>query len=97
MSRSSEAAILPGPVHICGRAVILVMLFALVAVPCFIFYNDAYPLQFSRLSCHSDGNKKQQHQLKLERVLKAASMKDKTVILTTLNEAWAAPNSFLDL
>ncbi|KAI3997768.1 hypothetical protein MKX01_007655, partial [Papaver californicum] len=31
------------------------------------------------------------------RVLKAASMEDKTVIITTLNEAWAAPNSIFDL
>ncbi|EEF40518.1 uncharacterized protein At4g15970 [Ricinus communis] len=34
---------------------------------------------------------------KLEKVLKEAAMKDKTVILTTLNEAWAAPNSVIDL
>lgn len=33
----------------------------------------------------------------LERVLKGASMPDNTVILTTLNEAWAAPNSVIDL
>ncbi|GFP93966.1 uncharacterized protein at4g15970 [Phtheirospermum japonicum] len=33
----------------------------------------------------------------LERVLRDASMPDKTVILTTLNEAWAAPNSVVDL
>ncbi|KAI3962175.1 hypothetical protein MKW98_005806 [Papaver atlanticum] len=98
--KSSEAAaILPGPVHICGRAVILVILFPLIAVPCLIFYNDAYPLQFSRLSCHSDPSDSSPtpSQLKLERVPKAASMKDKTVILTALNEAWAAPNSILDL
>jgi len=33
----------------------------------------------------------------LENILNEAAMKDKTVILTTLNEAWAAPNSILDL
>lgn len=33
----------------------------------------------------------------LEQVLKNAAMEDKTVILTTLNEAWAAPNSVVDL
>ncbi|KAL2936630.1 hypothetical protein RDABS01_028613 [Bienertia sinuspersici] len=33
----------------------------------------------------------------LKNVLKAASTKEKTVILTTLNEAWAAPNSVFDL
>ncbi|KAL5554149.1 hypothetical protein UlMin_041550, partial [Ulmus minor] len=34
---------------------------------------------------------------RLEKVLNDASMSDGTVILTTLNEAWAAPNSVLDL
>lgn len=33
----------------------------------------------------------------LERVLKDASMQDSTVILTTLNEAWAVPGSVVDL
>ncbi|CAN4113878.1 unnamed protein product [Withania somnifera] len=34
---------------------------------------------------------------RLENVLKNAAMEDKTVILTTLNEAWAAPSSVVDL
>ena len=33
----------------------------------------------------------------LRKVLDAASIEEKTVILTTLNEAWAAPNSMFDL
>ncbi|XP_010926765.1 uncharacterized protein At4g15970-like [Elaeis guineensis] len=33
----------------------------------------------------------------LRRVLRNATMNDRTVILTTLNEAWAKPNSVLDL
>ncbi|KAL1338891.1 hypothetical protein HN51_033490 [Arachis hypogaea] len=33
----------------------------------------------------------------LEEILKEAAMEDKTVILTTLNEAWASPNSVIDL
>lgn len=33
----------------------------------------------------------------LRKVLKAASTKEKTVILTTLNEAWSAPNSIYDI
>ncbi|XP_074286096.1 uncharacterized protein At4g15970-like [Silene latifolia] len=33
----------------------------------------------------------------LRKVLKAAATKDNTVILATLNEAWAAPNSIFDL
>lgn len=34
---------------------------------------------------------------RLARVLKNAAMPDKTVILTTVNEAWTSPNSILDL
>ncbi|KAJ8426962.1 hypothetical protein Cgig2_027686 [Carnegiea gigantea] len=34
---------------------------------------------------------------RLERVLKDAATEDNTVIITTLNEAWAAPNSIIDL
>lgn len=33
----------------------------------------------------------------LEKILNDAAMEDRTVILTTLNEAWAAPNSVIDL
>ncbi|GAB4848167.1 hypothetical protein Ancab_002834 [Ancistrocladus abbreviatus] len=33
----------------------------------------------------------------LEKVLNGAATEDKTVIITTLNEAWAAPNSIIDL
>ncbi|RZC50339.1 hypothetical protein C5167_018759 [Papaver somniferum] len=82
MGRSSKAFMSPNPVSIFGRVVMLgMLLFALFAVPCFIFYRN------------------NDEQTKLERLLKAAAMKDKTVILTTLNEAWAAPapNSILDL
>lgn len=35
--------------------------------------------------------------LVLDQVLKRASMPDKTVILTTLNEAWIEPDSIFDL
>jgi len=34
---------------------------------------------------------------KLESVLRNTSMKDKTVIITILNEAWAEPGSMFDL
>lgn len=33
----------------------------------------------------------------LERVLKSAATEDQTIIVTTLNEAWAAPTSIIDL
>ncbi|KAG7979422.1 hypothetical protein I3843_05G130600 [Carya illinoinensis] len=34
---------------------------------------------------------------RLEKVLKDAAMEDRTVIITAINEAWAAPNSVIDL
>ncbi|KAG4939873.1 hypothetical protein JHK86_046014 [Glycine max] len=37
------------------------------------------------------------YESKLESVLRSASMKDKTVIITTLNDAWAKPGSIFDL
>ena len=37
------------------------------------------------------------YESKLESVLRSASMKDKTVIITTLNDAWAEPGSIFDL
>jgi hypothetical protein len=38
-----------------------------------------------------------QAKVELDRVLRNASMEDSTVILTTLNEAWAEPSSMFDL
>ncbi|MCL7026114.1 hypothetical protein MKW94_005758 [Papaver nudicaule] len=103
MGRTSEDFVWPGLVNTFGRVVMLGMLFALIAIPCIIFYKDANPLQCLHLSSQNDLISdstplvSNNEQVKLERILKAASMKDKTVILTTLNEAWAAPNSILDL
>jgi len=37
------------------------------------------------------------YESKLESVFRTASMKDKTVIITTLNDAWAKPGSVFDL
>ncbi|KAG7979420.1 hypothetical protein I3843_05G130400 [Carya illinoinensis] len=34
---------------------------------------------------------------RLEKILKDAAMEDRTVIVTAINEAWAAPNSVIDL
>ena len=35
--------------------------------------------------------------VELEKILRKASMPDNTVIITTLNRAWATPNSMIDL
>lgn len=59
----------------------------------FVFYRRVDWIVFAfllKLLQVSGGNR-------LEKVLKDAAMEDRTVILTTLNEAWAAPNSVIDL
>ncbi|KAG6518080.1 hypothetical protein ZIOFF_021482 [Zingiber officinale] len=43
------------------------------------------------------GLKQEKNDVKLEKVLKEATMENKTVILTTLNAAWASPGSIIDL
>ncbi|KAG6474299.1 hypothetical protein ZIOFF_068225 [Zingiber officinale] len=40
---------------------------------------------------------KEKNDVKLEKVLKEAAMENKTLILTTLNAAWASPGSIIDL
>ncbi|KAJ9678146.1 hypothetical protein PVL29_022898 [Vitis rotundifolia] len=64
---------------------------AFVLLPCFFFYNSAFSFQFLPISA------KGKEAYKLDKILKNAAMGDKTVILTTVNEAWAANNSLLDL
>ncbi|KAG6476060.1 hypothetical protein ZIOFF_065295 [Zingiber officinale] len=43
------------------------------------------------------GLKQEKNDVKLDKVLKEAAMENKTVILTTLNAAWASPGSIIDL
>ncbi|KNA05902.1 hypothetical protein SOVF_186040 isoform A [Spinacia oleracea] len=63
--------------------------------------NGQFVPSFGRLSTFYGGNngtvpvKDEYYDLRL--VLEAASTKDKTVILTTLNDAWAEPNSIFDI
>ncbi|KAL0338190.1 UNVERIFIED_CONTAM: hypothetical protein Sangu_1341100 [Sesamum angustifolium] len=81
---------------------------SIMAVP-FLEIDTPTPLEISFLSGKLDhlGSSKNVsvvvaskilcEEYSLERVLKDASMQDNSVILTTLNEAWAAPNSVIDL
>ncbi|KAL5724806.1 hypothetical protein ACHQM5_008022 [Ranunculus cassubicifolius] len=67
-----------------------------VVVACFLFFLSSYPVQ----KIGAPWLRKTQYGLEeedLREVLLNASMPDKTVILTTLNEAWATPGSILDL
>ncbi|XP_012072412.1 uncharacterized protein At4g15970 isoform X2 [Jatropha curcas] len=88
-----------------------VLVFAVLCISCLLLYRAADSLRF--LSFPSGSSVSFPHifpslvfdndsvpvrnEQKLENVLEDAAMEDKTVILTTLNEAWAAPNSIVDL
>ncbi|GAA0141785.1 hypothetical protein LIER_02844 [Lithospermum erythrorhizon] len=76
------------------RLVTAALVVAAVAVSCFLMYRAAESilLGFNIGSPHLES---QEH--RLERTLNGAAMDNKTVILTTLNEAWASPNSIVDL
>ncbi|KAK7314736.1 hypothetical protein VNO77_33264 [Canavalia gladiata] len=61
-------------------------------------YNSVSPFGFSTFSHYFvDESSKGDYDPKLESVLRNASMKHKTVIITTLNDAWAEPGSIFDL
>ncbi|KAK0574749.1 hypothetical protein LWI29_028427 [Acer saccharum] len=57
----------------------------------------AFPSIFPSSLFDNDQSLPDSEEYRLENVLKDAAMQDRTVILTTLNEAWASPNSVLDL
>ncbi|KAK6925430.1 Nucleotide-diphospho-sugar transferase, partial [Dillenia turbinata] len=80
-----------------------------VWVSCMALYNTVNPLKFvaqfngsSGLSsllagCIFDSSSMVKKDPKLEKVLREAAMEDNTVVIITLNEAWAAPDSLFDL
>ncbi|XP_059663034.1 uncharacterized protein At4g15970-like [Cornus florida] len=70
------------------------LLFTMVSVSCLILYSSSDPFQFLPISIQKPLFLKS---VPLEEVLQNAAMPNRTVILTTLNEAWAAPNSTFDL
>ncbi|KAK3415042.1 hypothetical protein EUGRSUZ_H00616 [Eucalyptus grandis] len=78
----------------------IVLLFAGLGVSCLLLYGSANPLAAflpssfypARTASKVNGTFNN-----LDRVLKEASMEDKTVILTTLNDAWAEPGSIFDV
>ncbi|WCJ42149.1 Nucleotide-diphospho-sugar transferase family protein [Euphorbia peplus] len=80
--------------------------FILGALISFLFlYHSAYPFQSFIPSSSSSSSIPQSNltifkgynETELKNILKSAAMEDKTVILTTLNEAWAEPNSIFDV
>ncbi|XP_052204168.1 uncharacterized protein At4g15970 isoform X1 [Diospyros lotus] len=92
------------------RSVVVVSFFAVAFLSCFVFFRAAstagfrilrspgpsHPLSYVFPSV-AENDTAVIEEYNLERVLKNAAMNDETVILTTLNEAWAAPNSIIEL
>uniref|UniRef100_A0A5B7B9Z2 Nucleotide-diphospho-sugar transferase domain-containing protein n=1 Tax=Davidia involucrata TaxID=16924 RepID=A0A5B7B9Z2_DAVIN len=101
---------LPDSASILRRTLIAALFFAVVSLSCFILYKASESVGF-RLPNSFDPSSRFRYvfpsvaddspldsdEYRLEKVLKDAAMQDRTVILTTLNEAWAAPNSVIDL
>lgn len=61
------------------------------------FVSSATPSSVSFLGFTDDVSSQDSEEYRLEKVLNNAATEDKTVIITTLNEAWAMPNSIIDL
>ncbi|KAK4750839.1 hypothetical protein SAY87_004321 [Trapa incisa] len=77
------------------RDVKLGLLFVGLAISCLLLYSSTNPLKFFPMSYPSYSDRKLYG---LERVLRSAAMEDnRTVILTTLNDAWAEPGSIFDV
>ncbi|CAI9096840.1 OLC1v1033068C1 [Oldenlandia corymbosa var. corymbosa] len=91
-----------------GRVMTVTLFLAAIVFSCFVLYRgvDSVGLKLPAsyhfqnplpVALISDSRRTDRDNNSLERVLTQASMPDKTVILTTLNEAWASPNSIVDL
>ncbi|KAL9244713.1 hypothetical protein vseg_018458 [Gypsophila vaccaria] len=64
--------------------------------PSFYGFNN-YDISLSSIGENNYSVTTNEKYKELRKVLKSAATKDNTVILTSLNEAWAAPNSIFDL
>nr|XP_009761098.1 PREDICTED: uncharacterized protein At4g15970-like isoform X1 [Nicotiana sylvestris] len=86
------------------RIATVALVLAAASFSCFVLYRAGENVGFripdsfitSRVTPNVSASSDSE-EYRLEKVLKNAAMEDKTVILTTLNEAWAVPNSVVDL
>lgn len=89
--------------HFFRQATRVATLMGVVLVMLCVLYRSAYPFEvfprwsFSSFLNFSSSSTDKGERSKLNGVLKKAAMGNKTVILTTLNEAWAAPNSVFEV
>ncbi|KAL6973491.1 hypothetical protein U1Q18_027678 [Sarracenia purpurea var. burkii] len=79
----------------------ILLLFMVIVATCLVLYRSVYPFRslpwYSNSHGHDESSTSEKRVLKLETILEKTAMADKTVIITTLNEAWAAPNSIFDI
>ncbi|GAV75378.1 Nucleotid_trans domain-containing protein [Cephalotus follicularis] len=83
------------------RIVTITLLILGVGISCWVFYNKAYAFQFLPRSYSSSPSPPNSSlgniDLNLQKVLEKAATRDKTVIITTVNQAWAASHSIFDV
>lgn len=80
-----------------GRRLVLISAcaaFLLLFLLLFFSYDSPLMSPWLRFSNYTQGWRKTSD---LEKILRQTAMPNATVIITTLNEAWAAPNSMIDL
>ncbi|XP_028766927.1 uncharacterized protein At4g15970 isoform X1 [Neltuma alba] len=106
---NSAADMLPESV-ILRRTITVSLFFATVSLSCLVLLRDVdssrflsrfpssyYFSAFPSIIPSAYDSYAVTNEYPLEKILNEAAMEDKTVILTTLNEAWAAQNSVIDL
>ncbi|CAL9199528.1 unnamed protein product [Musa hybrid cultivar] len=87
-----------------GRCLSSLLLIAAVTLPCAVLYRAAAPTSSPSWrpgpaipDTSPIATQLESEDVRLEKVLEEAAMENKTVILTTLNTAWATPGSIIDL
>ncbi|GLJ48819.1 hypothetical protein SUGI_1029510 [Cryptomeria japonica] len=89
-------------------SLVVLLCVAIVAVPCVVLYRNPRPIDLLsqstvrwRISYNfrrpDGGDYLNREDAKLKKILRKAAMPDNTVIITTLNRAWATQNSMIDL
>ncbi|GAV71196.1 Nucleotid_trans domain-containing protein, partial [Cephalotus follicularis] len=83
------------------RIVTITLLILGVVISCWVFYSTAYPFQFLPRAYSASPSPPNSSlgniDLNLQTVLEKASTRDNTVIITTVNQAWAASHSIFDV
>lgn len=74
-----------------------VIIFAMVAFSCLLLYNTSPSTSFSAYNPFAALKHHESKLDELKNLLKKTATSNNTIIITTLNDAWAEPNSMFDL